>query len=47
MKIIDEMFRDLQNRIVRIARLINEAYKKLHDKRNIRELLEKLRRFEF
>jgi two-component sensor histidine kinase len=47
MKIIDEMFRDLQNRIARIARLADEAYKKLHDRCHVRELLEKSRRFEF
>jgi hypothetical protein len=47
MKIIDEMFRDLQKRTARIARLADEAYKKLHDSFYIRELLEKSRKFEF
>jgi hypothetical protein len=45
--IIDEMFRDLQNCIARITRLTDKAYKKLHDKCHVRELLEKSRRFEF
>jgi two-component sensor histidine kinase len=47
MKIIDEMFRGLQNRIARIARLADEAYKKLYDRCHVRELHEKSRRFEF
>jgi hypothetical protein len=47
MKIIDEMFEGLQNRIARIARLADKAYKKLHDRCHVRELLEKSRRFEF
>jgi hypothetical protein len=47
MKIIDEMFRNLQNRITRIERLVDEAYKKFHDKCYVRELLEKSRKFEF
>jgi two-component sensor histidine kinase len=47
MKIIDEMFRDLQNRIAKIARLVDKTYKKLHDRCHVRELLEKSRKFEF
>jgi hypothetical protein len=41
------MFRGLQKRIARIARLADEAYNKLHDRCHVRELLEKSRRFEF
>jgi hypothetical protein len=41
------MFRDLQKRITKIARLADETYKKLHDSCSVREFLEKSRRFEF
>jgi hypothetical protein len=47
MKIIDEMFRDLQKYITRIAQLTDEAYKKFHDRCYVRELLEKSQKFEF
>jgi hypothetical protein len=45
--IIDEMFRDLQNYMTKIARLIDEAYKKLHDRCYVREFFKKSQRFEF